>query len=39
MLWVLYFLRNKTPYLLDRKLNRPQKWSGHCGEEKYLLPI
>jgi hypothetical protein len=30
---VLYFLGNRTPYLLDRKLDRPQIWSGHCGEE------
>jgi hypothetical protein len=38
-IWPLYPLWNSLQYPLDMSLGGPQNRSGHCGEDKNLLPL
>jgi hypothetical protein len=39
MPWLLYSQGKSSQYPLDRRLGRPQSWSGHSGEEKNFQPL
>jgi len=34
----LYPQGKRPQYSLDRRVGGPQRWSGHCGEEKNFQP-